>query len=288
MEKAHLKEGTSHGTPDFPVAIYHNTFTSQENLLAPLHYHNEFELLVASKGTLCVQMEEELYTLSEGEGLFINSGLLHIISADEAAEHGFIAIVFDMAMLCTEHDLLFHKYMQPLLNRTLTVPVKLTPEICTLVRTVCTNYEASAYGFELYTKQALIQIFYLLIKDSKTTSLPLQSNKSLLIKNTLDYIENNYAEPISLQDMADSIHISKEYLCRIFHMMSDASPVEYLNRYRIKQSTALLLYTNRGISDISLSCGFNSSSYFNKLFLRYMGCTPSEYRRNNTYIDIKN
>lgn len=288
MEKNHLKEAMLHGTPSFPVAIYNNKFDKQYTLLAPLHYHNEFELLVATKGTLNVQIEEATYILSQGEGLFINSGLLHIINSNDDVDHGFIAVVFDFTMICTEHDSAFNKYIRPLINGTIKVPILLSKEICSLIYDIGSAYEASSFGFELYIKHSLIQIFHLLVKDSKITTLPIQNTKSILIKNILDYIENNYSEPISLQDMADYAHISKEYLCRIFNVMSDTSPVEYLNRYRIRQSTSLLIHTSRSISDISLSCGFNNSSYFNKIFLRHMGCTPSEYRKKNTYTEVTN
>lgn len=282
MEKVHLKETLFHGTPAFPVAIYNNKFDKQYTLLAHLHYHNEFELLVATKGTLSVQIEENSYQLSEGEGLFINSGLLHIITANADEDHGFIAIVFDFTIICNEYDSAFGKYIHPLMNGTLKVPVRLTTELCSFVHSICSIYESSSFGFELYIKQSLIQIFYLLVRNSMTTTLPIQNTKSIMIKNVLDYIEKKYSEQISLQDMADYAHISKEYLCRIFRAMSDSSPIEYLNRYRIRQSTKLLINTNREISDISTSCGFNNSSYFNKLFLRHIGCTPTEYRKNHT------
>lgn len=282
MEKTDFKETLIHGTPAFPIAIYNNTFDKQYNLLAPLHYHSEFELLVATKGTLSVQLEETLYTLSEGEGLFINSGLIHMFTSVDHIDHGFIAIVFDFRLICTEHDTIYKKYIQPIINGTLTVPVILPAHICRLVHSIKDAYENSSFGFELHTKQSLLQIFHSFVQNSEPTSLPAQNSKSLLIKSVLDYVEKNYAENISLQDMAQYAHISKEYLCRIFNTMSDTTPVEYLNRYRVRQSSAMLVHTDKSVSDIALSCGFNNSSYFNKLFMRYMGCTPSEYRRQHT------
>ncbi len=284
MNKDDLKETLLHGTPAFPVAIYNNTFDKQYSLLAPLHYHNEFELLIATKGSLSVQIEENTYVISKGEGLFINSGLLHVINSYDNVDHGFIAIVFDYTMICTDRSNSFNKYIQPLINGTLNVPTKLSPEICNIVYSIDSSYEDSSFGFELQIKHLLIQIFYLLVKDSKLTTLPIQNTKSILIKNILDYIEKNYSYSISLQDMADYAHVSKEYLCRIFNVLSDTSPIDYLNRYRIKQSTSMLIHTDRDISDISSSCGFNNSSYFNKLFLRYIGCTPTQYRKNNTHL----
>ena len=287
MDKRNLREALVHGTPDFPIAIYNMTFEKQCRLLAPLHYHNEFELLVASKGALSVQIEENTYTLSEGDGIFINSGLLHMISAADNESHGFIAIVFDYSILCTEHDTVFNKYIQPIINGTLLVPAILAPDVCKIVRSVCIAYEDACFGFELYIKQSLLHILHLFVQSSEPTTLPVQNTKSIIIKNVLDYVEQNYSEQISLQNMADYIHISKEYLCRVFNIMSDTTPVEYLNRYRIKQSTYLLIHTDRSIADIALSCGFNNSSYYNKLFLRYMGCTPTKYRKLHTCCDTQ-
>lgn len=286
MDKHNLKESLVHGTPAFPIAIYNNTFEQQYTLLANLHYHKEFELLIATRGSLCVQIEESTYTLSEGEGIFINSGLLHMICSNEETAHGFIAIVFDYSILCTKHDCTFNKYIQPLMNGALLAPTILNSTVCGLVRSICASYETASFGFELYIKHSLLQIFHLFVQSSEPATLPVQNTKSTIIKNVLDYVEENYSEQISLQDMADHVHISREYLCRIFNIMSDTTPIEYLNRYRIRQSTYLLIHTDRSISDIALSCGFNNSSYYNKLFLRYIGSTPTRYRKINTHSDI--
>jgi len=284
MDKHNFKEKLIHGTPAFPIAVYNNTFDKQYNLLAPLHYHNEFELLVATKGSLSVQIEENIYELSEGDGIFINSGLLHIINSTDDQNHGFIAIVFDYSLICNNHDITFTKYIQPLYTNTIVPNNKLSTEICNKIKLINAAYEDAHFGFELFIKHCVTEILHSLIKDSIHTTLPIQNTKSLIIKNVLDYIEQNYAEDISLQDMADYVHISKEYLCRVFNSMSDNTPIEYLNRYRIRQSTIAITHTDKTISDIALSCGFNNSSYFNKIFLRYMNCTPTEYRKNNTHI----
>ena len=92
---ASFHELVRHGTPAFPFALYPDSYAFLKDLYFYLHYHNEFELLVATKGSLSVQLEENVYELSEGDGIFINSGLLHIINSNADQNHGFIAIVFD-------------------------------------------------------------------------------------------------------------------------------------------------------------------------------------------------
>jgi AraC-like DNA-binding protein/quercetin dioxygenase-like cupin family protein len=281
MEKETFKESLQHGTTAFPIAVYPMNFSKDQQVLAHLHYHNEFELLVATKGRLLVQTETETYSLSSGEGLFINSGLLHTITATAAPqeETGFIAVVFDYSILCREQDITYENYIRPLLNGSLEPNSVLSPYVSSLVQELFSAYEAKEFGYELSVRHNLLQIFYLLLKDAKPSKHSVQSTKSAVIKTVLDYMKQHYQEPISLQQVAKEAHVSKEYLCRLFHRVSGYSLMEYLNRYRIRQSTFLLLQTEDRISDIALSCGFSHSSYYGKLFLDYIGCTPTEYRK---------
>ena len=281
MERENLKEPLQHGTSDFPVALYNMCFGKQYNLLAPLHYHKEFELMVVTKGNVRVQLENETYILNKGEGVFINSGLIHMISATDKTEHSFIAIVFDYTLLCTESDKIFVSYIQHIINRSLLLPFSLSKEICEKIEEISVMFEAADFGYEFFIKSSLNQIFYQLMKDAKKAEVPVQNAKSSIIKGVIDYIKENYAKTISLQELAEWANTSKEYLCRIFNEMTDISPIVYLNRYRIRQSTFLLLNSSRSISDIALSCGFNNSSYYNKLFMRHMGCTPTEFRKRS-------
>lgn len=280
MEKETLKESLQHGTTAFPIAVYPMKFPKGQQVLAHLHYHNEFEILVATKGHLLVQTESESYSLSAGEGLFINSGLLHTISsALPQEETGFIAVVFDYSILCREQDITYENYIRPLLNGSMEPNIILSPDVCSLVHELFSAYEAKEFGYELTVRHHLLQMFYLLLKDAKPSKQSAQSTKSSVIKTVLDYMKQHYQEPISLQQLAKEAHVSKEYLCRLFHRVSGYSLMDYLNRYRIRQSTFLLLQTEDRISDIALSCGFSHSSYFGKLFLDYIGCTPTEYRK---------
>ena len=104
MERDYLRERTRHGTSDFPVAMYRMKFDRQYDLLAPLHYHKEFELVMVTEGMVTVQIEKDPYTFHRGEGAFVNSGQLHVIRAADGGRHGFIAVVFDPALLCEKPD----------------------------------------------------------------------------------------------------------------------------------------------------------------------------------------
>lgn len=282
MQHTHLKENARHGTPDFPIGIYNMAFDSYTTMLAQLHYHSEFEFLVVTRGKIAVHTENEVYQLSEQQGLFINTNQLHMITAADEGAHGFIAIVLDYRMLCSQSEILFTKYVYPLMNGTLKITHLLKPEICSILYRIHTTYEYPAFGSEIVVKQLLLHCFGLMLKDATAEERPVHSSKSKLVKEILDYMENNYTEQITLSDMAAHVHISREYLCRIFSRMSGMSPITYLNRYRVQKSMELLLETDKSITEIAHLCGFNHSSYFNKLFLGIAGCRPTEYRKNGS------
>lgn len=279
MERDDLRERMRHGTPDFPAAVYDMKFGPQCDLLAPLHYHTEFELLAVTGGDVRVQIEKESFIVRRGEGIFIHSGLIHMISAVDKSEHSFIAVVFDSSFLCSESDRIFTSYIRRLMDQSLRLPFFLPGPVCEQIKEICRAYEEAPFGYEFFIKSSLYNIFFRLMKEAEKTGVPVQSIQSVMIKDVIDYMQSHYSETVSLQLLAGQANTSKEYLCRIFKEMTGDSPIVYLNRYRIRQSTFLLPDRRRTISDIALSCGFHNSSYYNKLFMRYIGCTPTEFRR---------
>ena len=99
-------------------------------------------------------------------------------------------------------------------------------------------------------------------------------------------IDERYHEDIPLEEMADIVGCTPSYLGKLFREVYHTSPVTYLIRVRVEQARKLLC------SDLSLTtqqvgerCGFNDKSYFGKIFKRYTGITPAEYRAANTYIE---
>ena len=124
-----------------------------------------------------------------------------------------------------------------------------------------------------------MNMMYECIKDSKIIHTQSENSKEKLVKNVIDYIHQHYEKQITLKELADYVHISKEYLCRIFAEVSDDSPIVYLNRYRVVQSADMLLNSHKTISEIASLCGFNSNSYFDKMFMRFVGLSPKEYRK---------
>ena len=106
-----------------------------------------------------------------------------------------------------------------------------------------------------------------------------KARHSDLIYRTIQYLHNNYASKITLDDVANSVHISPTYLSRVFKREVGSSMVDFLNRIRIEKSKELLLDSQIRLIEVAMQCGFESQSYFNRMFKQICAMTPQQYRK---------
>ena len=95
----------------------------------------------------------------------------------------------------------------------------------------------------------------------------------------LDFISRNYADAITLREIATSASISPSECLRCFHSIIHTTPIQYLMDFRIKQAAELLRTTQLQVSEIARRCGFMEMSYFSKVFKMKYGYTPMEFRK---------
>ena len=111
--------------------------------------------------------------------------------------------------------------------------------------------------------------------DSKPNAADQYSAEVL---QSLSYIQDNYSKKISLASVADHVGLSSGYLCRIFKDETGVSINSYINNLRMTRAGELLADKNSYIKEVAISVGFEDQLYFSRLFKRYYGVTPSEYR----------
>ena len=104
------------------------------------------------------------------------------------------------------------------------------------------------------------------------------SKNSEIIKKAIQYISQNFAGNLTLDDVAGHVHLNSAYFSTIFKQSTGSSFKEYLNMVRIEESKRLLANTNFSVIDIALATGFEDQSYFSKVFKKYTGLTPKQYR----------
>ncbi len=96
----------------------------------------------------------------------------------------------------------------------------------------------------------------------------------------LHHIESNYAEALSLDELAGIAQVTPQHLCRLFRQHVNARPFEYITRVRLQKAKSLMLSNPTDpLKNIADACGFGDPSYFAKQFRQYEGITPMSFRR---------
>lgn len=130
-------------------------------------------------------------------------------------------------------------------------------------------YRCSPILYEL-----ILEIFY---QKSDDNNQQLQIEDGYLT-TAINYMNQNYSLPLSLEDIALKAQISPEYLCILFKRHMHMRPFEYLSKKRIQIAKHLLLDTSMPIADVGKSVGYDSNSYFGYVFKKYEMMSPSQFR----------
>ncbi|GMQ58212.1 hypothetical protein AN1V17_26070 [Vallitalea sediminicola] len=102
----------------------------------------------------------------------------------------------------------------------------------------------------------------------------------LKIDMVIDFINENYTKPLTIDILAALIDVTPQYLCKIFIESTNKRPFEYINEVRIQKSKELMLNTNLSISKIGNQVGFEDASYYGKWFKRIEKITPGAFRKH--------
>ncbi|MCL1949522.1 MAG: AraC family transcriptional regulator [Turicibacter sp.] len=94
----------------------------------------------------------------------------------------------------------------------------------------------------------------------------------------IDYVKQNYHEPITLDDVCEQLSLNKNYFCTLFKNNTGQTFNNYLNHLRVEQAKKLLKASKESIIDISLQVGFNNHTHFSQTFKKLAGLTPTQFR----------
>lgn len=294
MKSLHnYEEQISHGTAELPIALHKLTYPKDTNILFYLHWHKEFEIFVLTEGRVLFTIEQHEYLLNPGDYVFINSNFSHSAKSVTNEICSFFAIDFTYQLLQENlHTRFGRKYILPILNGNLTFSEVIRimetdidrdswqAEIRRRLTEINNFSEDNLDSYELTIKSHIFSIWDLYYQNATINSELSDTDQFNMdrLKPVLQYIHENYAYEIKLVELASLIPLSEGQFCRMFKQTMKVTPIQYIMRYRILKSCQLLLDTDKTIGEIANLTGFNSISYFNRLFLQIISCSPKHYR----------
>lgn len=261
-----------------------------QNLRAsPFHWHEDMEFLLILKGEIALNKDNAIYNLKPGDLAFINSHHYH--STQHISKENLILILQIQPDFIEkfEPDIkkMFFKFTYMKDNTKEQPPVEIVQSIRTSMCRIMWEKRTKNSGYKMVIESSLFSILGILLRDVDYDIRSDQfsfSNQEYMdihsrLKKIVDYIENNYQEKPTLEEIALQENITESYLSRFFKKYMNCGFRDYLNTFRLNKSLQELIETDDSITNIAYSAGFSNLNTFNSLFHKYHGTTPSKWRQ---------
>ena len=235
------------------------------------HDHTELFFIVSGKGQFFIQ--DQIFPVDVNNLVIINPNVAHTEDSLNAQPLEYIVLGIEGVELATSENsngqFCILDHFESL-------------EISSCMRNILREMELKNTGYEDIC-QAYMEI--LIIRLMRSTSLAVQSEPQVISGNrqcavARRYIDLHFKEPLTLEQLADEVHMNKYYLSHAFKREYGVSPINYMISRRVEESKYLLAETDLPMSQISQLLGFSSLSYFSQVFRRSQNESPMEYRKN--------
>lgn len=232
-----------------------------------LHY------IMEGKGKFLVNGEE--YNLQKGQGFLIEPEVQTFYQADEKVPWTYLWIGFGGKKA--------EDYLRDLgLNKKqLIFQCGCGEELKQIVYSMLKHRKYTAANE--YVLEGLLYTFFGTLKENmEIAGNAGEKDGNLYVRKAVEFIQNNYADPVRVKDIADYVGVNRSYLYTLFQDNLQLSPKEYLTNFRLTRAAELLQLTDLSVETVAMSCGYQDALGFSKIFKAKMGITPSAYRKENT------
>lgn len=257
----------------------------------PAHWHTNPEIIMPTENIYTVECYNQIITLREGDIVLICPGCIHTLYAPEKGRR----IIFQADI----NPLRFMKEIETLV--TIISPlIVITPEdfpsiynkVKSLLLEIKNEYLSSSTFFSevsIYSKT--LEIITLIGRSRAAAGMETPSpdaprKQEEYIEKFIEicnYISAHCSDELNLEAVASMSGFSKFYFSRLFKQFTNVSFYKYVNQKRIEKAAEMLTEPNISITNVALSCGFESLSSFIRMFKIVKGCTPTEFRNMYQY-----
>lgn len=279
------RELVQHGSALFPIACYEERLTCYS---VPWHWHEDFEYIYAHEGTVVVGVDKKRICLTEGQGIFINSGVFHAVKFAETGPSVLRSGVFHPRLTGGRDTVFWQKLIRPLLAAgapgyfLLQDSEPWQAQMLARLREVWQLVSEEPDDYENRVRYLLSAALHTLTAHRPAGECRTSQQEQVAaerMRRMLHFVEEHYPEELTVERIADSVALSESACLRSFRQLLGTTPIQYVKQYRIEKAAELLLSTSMKTGEVGAECGFADTSYFTKTFREMKNCTPKEYRR---------
>ncbi|MBD5516969.1 MAG: AraC family transcriptional regulator [Lachnospiraceae bacterium] len=292
IPNSETQEKRQHSTTWIPYS-YYECRIPEWFMSVPMHWHSEFELIHILRGRGDFICGSRKYEAGEGEVLLIPPNMLHAAYTCGEQELIYDALVFSPAMVgAGSGDRSAHECIRPILKGYMRMNVCIRKETAgyeelhALVGRIFSCVQDNSARMDLLLKSELMRLIWLLEESGDIVFEKEDGgSEAEAIRPALEYMANRFREDITVEQLAELVHLSKSHFMRCFKKAVGIGAIEHLSQLRINAACEALSDSNDQIADIAFSCGYSNLSNFNRQFLKKAGCSPKEYRKRNVAAD---
>ncbi len=290
-----LPENIVHNHPGVPLHVYAGQYPTYYGLdRCSAHWHNDFEVIAVRRGRMRWHVNGRTFVAVPGEVVFVNSERIHACGLDDGARCDYDCALFPPAFVGASPGLR-ERFVDPVLLRAGFDSAVLRGEaakaVARTLRDAVRTEEGRSPLAALRSAGAVFELWAGLLpalreteeyRTAGTTAAGGRAARSDadIARAMVVYIRTNFAERLTLADIASAGGVCRSRCCAIFRRHFNQTPVDYLNAYRMTVAERLLRREPaRTVADIAAACGFAHQSYFAQQFRVRHGTTPRRWRR---------
>ncbi len=242
-----------------------------DNMIKP-HYHEYYELYYLESGERYHMVNDTLYHLKAGNFVLFPPFVMHYSYGEKDMPFKRLDMYF------SREAILFPQIGSALEKGAQVFESNEDRDTLTYLRNILREQEMEKPHFQEQMVLLLNQLMIHIIRDSLKTAAPESQDR---ISSIIRYLNENYTEPITLNQLAARFYINPSYLCREFKKHIGSTVIQYVNSLRILHAQRLLQETNRSVTEISKIVGFSNVTHFNRIYKSLTGMSPTRTRKKS-------
>lgn len=284
---ADSSENITYNHPLFPVYARYRFLSSYPDFSAISHWHKDLEFVLVKKGKLTYNVNGKLIDLNGQSGIMVNSRQLHYGFSAERKECEFICILLSPELLWGNRWF-YQNFIERITENPGYPYLYLDREgwksdvLEKLEHLYCSYGSGSVEGSSCFqVMEDFISIMKILYGnlDVRRPGEIKESSEIIALRDMIAYVEEYFREQITLEQIALAGACCKSRCLLLFKKYLKETPIAYVTKLRLKKSLAMLLDSDRTITDIAYECGFCGASYYCETFRKYYGASPLKYRK---------
>lgn len=281
-----LSERLDYNIKNFQLYIKQGALIPFDKFAAASHWHPDLEFIYVLDGYMDFFVNGQTIHLERGNGVFINSKRLHYGYSSDMSDCKYIVICIHPSLLGNERWI-GKEYWEEKFGSNTEDFIVLTDQ--KIWHKLILDMMIKLYD-EMYGQCNPIKLLAMALSLCANIGDHIQDKKEqtnidpswFYVWKMTAFIHGHYDSKITLDDIASAGSVSRTHCCLLFGKYINQSPNAYTNKYRLNKSCEMLLETDRSISEIAISCGFQSASYYTSLFRKELGIVPNEYRKKKS------